>query len=176
MRYYINFDRTVNQFVPHYIGGRKLILFLQAILKPLQKLNDDFSEWAKETKIEAMMTSQIFQLEWFLNRKLKKYFKDQYQLISIKNSVRTGTLVYWQENDSTGKAELLLKHQSESNSKTATFKYHEELVSCNTCSFFVYTPPINSELVSTDEYLAILSFYVDKYKISGKTFEIIFNK
>ena len=33
--YRINTDRLVNQLVPHYLGGRKLILFLQAILQPL---------------------------------------------------------------------------------------------------------------------------------------------
>lgn len=62
MRYFINFDKTVNQFVPHYLGGRKLILFLQSILVPLQQLNKEFSEWAKEKRIEASMTSQIFKL------------------------------------------------------------------------------------------------------------------
>ena len=74
MRYYINFDKTINQLVPYYIGGRKLILYLQALMSPLRRLNDDFVSYAKETRIEAAMTSQIFKFEWFLNHKFSKYF------------------------------------------------------------------------------------------------------
>ena len=46
--YRINTDRMVNQLVPHYLGGRKLILFLQAILQPLNSLNVKWKEWADE--------------------------------------------------------------------------------------------------------------------------------
>ena len=42
MRYAINLDKTVNQLVPYYLGGRKLILYLQALMKPLQTINDAF--------------------------------------------------------------------------------------------------------------------------------------
>ena len=51
--YRINTDRMVNQLVPHYLGGRKLILFLQAILQPLNSLNVKWKEWADEKRIEA---------------------------------------------------------------------------------------------------------------------------
>ena len=74
MRYAINFDKTINRLVPYYIGGRRLILYLQALMKPLQEANDAFVEYAKETRIEASMTSQKFKFEWFLNRKFSKYF------------------------------------------------------------------------------------------------------
>lgn len=63
MRYFINFDKTINQLVPYYIGGRKLILYLQALMFPLRRVNDGFVEYAKETRIEAAMTSQIFKFD-----------------------------------------------------------------------------------------------------------------
>lgn len=34
MRYVIDFAKTINRLVPYYIGGRKLILYLQALMKP----------------------------------------------------------------------------------------------------------------------------------------------
>lgn len=89
MRYYINFDKTINQLVPYYIGGRKLILYLQALMSPLRRLNDDFVSYAKETRIEAAMTSQIFKFEWFLNHKFSKYFAHGGR-ISIKNTAVLG--------------------------------------------------------------------------------------
>ena len=68
--YRINTDRLVNQLVPHYLGGRKLILFLQAILQPLNSLNIKWKEWADEKRIEAAMTSQVIMMEYFLNHKV----------------------------------------------------------------------------------------------------------
>ena len=53
--YRINTDRLVNQLVPHYLGGRKLILFLQAILQPLNSLNIKWKEWADEKRIEVFV-------------------------------------------------------------------------------------------------------------------------
>ena len=93
MRYYINFDKTINQLVPYYIGGRKLILYLQALMSPLRRLNDDFVSYAKETRIEAAMTSQIFKFEWFLNHKFSKYFAHGGS-ISIKNTAVLGVPIY----------------------------------------------------------------------------------
>ena len=72
--YRINMDRLVNQLVPHYLGGRKLILFLQSILQPLNSLNIGWVTWADEKRIEAAMTSQVIMMEYFLNRKFCKYF------------------------------------------------------------------------------------------------------
>ena len=62
MRYRINFDKTINQLVPYYLGGRRLILYLQALIRPLQQANESFVEYAKETRIEAAMTSQDYQV------------------------------------------------------------------------------------------------------------------
>ena len=49
--YRINTDRIVNQLVPHYLGGRKLILFLQAILQPLNSLNIKWKESVSYTHL-----------------------------------------------------------------------------------------------------------------------------
>ena len=70
----INFDKLVNQLTPHYLGGRKYVLWLQSLCHPLKSLNDAFKEWAVEKRIEASMTSQTIMLEWFLNHKFNKYF------------------------------------------------------------------------------------------------------
>lgn len=36
MRYKLSIDRTVNRLVPHYLSGRRFILFVQSCLYPLQ--------------------------------------------------------------------------------------------------------------------------------------------
>ena len=95
--YRINTDRMVNQLVPHYLGGRKLILFLQAILQPLNSLNVKWKEWADEKRIEAAMTSQVIMMEYFLNHKFRKYFLDTSEHIVISDGAINGVPIYWED-------------------------------------------------------------------------------
>ena len=64
MRYKLPIDKLVNQLVPHYLGGRKYILFIQSLVYPLKIINDRFIDFAKERHIEARMTSQVMYFEW----------------------------------------------------------------------------------------------------------------
>jgi hypothetical protein len=175
MRYRINFDRIINQFSTYYLSGRKLILYLQALVKPLQTINNEFAEWAKETKIEATMTSQIIKLEWFLNRKFDKYFLDNSQHIFIKNGKRAGVAIYSETANIPQEENLLLKYESEDEKNSASLHYNGELTDENECSFFVYSPKIDARLLSEEAYVAMITYHVDKYKISGKTFKVKFN-
>ena len=118
MRYRINFDKIINQISPHYLSGRKLMLYLQAIMKPMKETNSEFEDWAKETLIEATMTSQIIKLEWYLNRKFRKYFIDKEQGISLKNGKRTGVPIYSESANIAKEDHLLLKCESEGDRKS----------------------------------------------------------
>ena len=173
MRYVINFDKTINQFVPHYLGGRKLILYLQALMKPIQQLNDKFSEWAKETRIEASMTSQIFKVEWFLDRKMRKYFNDPNLSIYIENASTHGLPIYHQNANIPGADNLLLRIEGENSTDTAVLSYEGENTIQDSTSFVVYAPEANTELISEKEYKAMLSYWVDRYRIATKTYNII---
>ena len=175
MRYKINFDKVINQLSTYYLSGRKLTLYLQALIKPLQIINDEFVEWAKETKIEATMTSQIFKLEWFLNRKFDKYFSDSSQRISIKNGKRVGVAMYSEAADISQTENLLLKYETEGKKSSTALNYNGELTDENECSFFVYSPEIDIRLISKEAYIAMIAYHVDKYKISGKTYKVKFN-
>lgn len=192
MRYVINFDKTLNQLVPYYLGGRRLILFLQSCMKPLQRINDMFVEYAKETRIEASMTSQIFKLEWFLNRKFKKYFDNPFELITIKNGKQLGVPVY---NESAtnipDEDELKLWYDSEDIglSNSPQFHWDNEFTEDSSHSFYVYVPKLYEQKdnngnaigqlrdgISIEQFQAMLSFWVDKYRLAGKSYKIIFNQ
>lgn len=185
MRYSINFDKSINQLVPYYLGGRKLILYLQSCLKPLQAVNRIFVEWAKETRIEAAMTSQVFKLEWFLNRKFSKYMEDPTQRITIQNGERVGTPMFYQAaKDISQTDQFILYHKTETGADTAVLYKNNELTSTSTCSFIVYCPKlwINStsgllkDGITEDEFVSMLAYYIDKYRISSKTYKITIYK
>lgn len=173
MRYTINFDKTINQLVPYYIGGRKLVLYLQALMKPLQTLNAVFSEYAKEQRIEAAMTSQIFYFEWFLNRKFSKYFLNGGQ-ITIKNGERLGVPIQWENADVDASEDLLL-YKEEEGIKNVALYHSNEQTDGSSHSFVVNSPAINTQLISIENYKAMLSHYIDKYRLSGKTYVIKIN-
>lgn len=169
MRYWMNFDKTINQLVPYYLGGRKLILYLQALIKPLQMISDEFSEYAKEMKIEASMTSQIMIFEWYLNRKFSKYFLDPSERIVITNGVHLGVPIYHENADIPSSEHMVLYNASE-NTNTDALYYEDEKTNESKVSFIVSTPHINTELISEEKYEAMVKHYIDRYRIANKTY------
>lgn len=172
MRYFINFDKTINQLVPYYIGGRKLILYLQALLHPLRKTNDEFVDYAKETRIEASMTSQIFKFEWYLNHKFQKYFAESGR-ITIKNSEVIGTLIYKESaNVSADQDMLVFKEDETSISRQLILYRSDENTDESSVSFVVTTPQIDTKLISEQKYIAMLKYVIDRYRLANKTYII----
>ena len=174
MRYKINFDKTINQLTPHYLSGRKLILYLQAIMKPLQMVNDRFSEWARDTRIEASMISQVIHFEWFLYKKFGKYFLDNSDRIAITDNRRSGPYLYNEDANVPDSSHLTFYYESEGIDKPILYHKHEEMSGMN-CSFTVSTPQINTHIITEQEYISMLKHIVDKYRLAGKTYSIQFN-
>nr|DAU89502.1 MAG TPA: hypothetical protein [Caudoviricetes sp.] len=172
MRYFINFDKTINQLVPYYIGGRKLILYLQALMSPLSRLNDDFVTYAKETRIEAAMTSQIFKFEWYLNRKFRKYFANGGR-ISIKNSESLGAPIYKESANIDVRQNMLVYYDNETDITRQLVLYRsDEQTEESSVSFIVTTPQIDTKLISEQKYVAMLKYVIDRYRLANKTYII----
>jgi len=173
MRYRLPTDRLINQLVPHYLPGRKYILFLQSLVYPLKTLNDRFVMFAKEKQIEARMTSQVMYFEWYLNYKFSKYFRDNEDRIFIQESKTVGVDIYhegaeyskpytlWKENEKviTGNPE----------EEPREFYYMAEEKEINRVSFLVCVPEI---MINESEFVYMLSYEVNRYKLAGKTYLI----
>jgi hypothetical protein len=173
MRYSISFDKTINQLTPHYIGGRKLILLMQALVSPLKSLNQDFTEYATEKRIETSMTSQILPFTWFLNRKFKKYFQSQAERITIINMATLGVPIYNENADIIQTENLSLYTEKEG--KGNAFYYQNERTDTNTYSFIVHSPAIDTTLISKQSYLSMLTYWIERYRLAGKTYKIVFD-
>lgn len=173
MRYRLPTDRLVNQLTPHYLPGRKYILFLQSLTYPLFTLNERFVAFAKEKQIEAGMTSQIIYFEWFLNRKFKKYLSCPAENIYIRESESIGVDMYheqaqnakpftvWKEN------ELVFTNNPEEEPREFFLQWEEKAV--NQVSFTICVPEIT---IPESEFVYMLSFVVNTYKLAGKTYLI----
>ena len=158
MRYKLPTDRLINQLVPHYLPGRKYILFLQSLVYPLFTLNERFMAFAKEKQIEARMTSQIMYFEWFLNHRFGKYLANPDERIYIRESTPVGVDIYhedaaygkpftvWHENE----AVLTVNPQEE----PKEFYITTEEKAINKVGFMVCVPEIT---IVESEFVYMLS-------------------
>ncbi len=170
--YRINTDRLVNQLVPHYLGGRRIILFLQSCLQPLNSLNQRWKLWADEKRLEAAMTSQIILLEHYLNHKFNKYLQDHSKRIVISDGAINGVPLYWQGSEAYGSA-WVLYHNAEGK-ETEPLRYKDEKQANSDASFYVCCPAINPKVITKQELTAMISYHVRKYCIAGKKFNVIY--
>ena len=108
-----------------------------------------------------------------MNRKFSKYFLDGGK-IAIKNGERTGAPIQW-ENADVDKSDDMLLYKEEEGVKNVALYHANEQTDGTSHNFVVTSPAINTKLISTENYTAMLSHYIDKYRLSGKTYIIKFN-
>lgn len=171
MRYFVDVAKLTNKLMPTYLYGRQINLLVQAMLSPLQSLSNQFVVWAKEKRVEALMTSQIILFEPFLTRKMKMYFLDENDTISISDRTTFGIPLYNEEADVSPNSDFALYQDHEKKNKAPLYFEADQLSRPN-CSFTVWSPKINTEKIKESEYLSMLRFWIDKYLVSGKTYKI----
>ena len=159
--------------MPHYLSGRRLILFVQSLVYPLQKLNDRFREFAREKLIEAAMTSQVGYFEWYLTRKFREYFEDPEEGIYIKETQTVGVDLY-REHSLTGRPYTLWMQgeqvvTDDPQEQPREFYYLAEEKAIRRVSFVICVPAIT---IPENEFVYLLSWVVNNYKIAGKTYLI----
>jgi len=173
MRYKLNFDRLVNQLVPHFLSGRKYILFLQSLVFPLRSTNEYFTGFAHEKLIEARMTSQIMYFEWYLNRKFSRYLTDPDEPIYIRQSSTIGVDIYHEKAQHAkpytlwGEKEIVSTVNPAEKPREFYFLTEEKAV--NKVSFMVCVPEI---CIAKKEFVYMLSYEVNRYKLAGMTYLI----
>lgn len=174
MRYKLSIDRLVNQLMPHYLSGRRLILFVQSALFPLQALNSHFRLFAREKHIEARMTSQVIYFEWFLNYRFAKYLASKQDRIFLRDSTPVGVDIYheavehaqpftvWYE----GEAVATVRPDEQPRALHRTIEER----SINKVSFLVAVPRIT---IPQQEFVHMLSCVVNTYRLAGRTYLIL---
>lgn len=175
-RYSFNIGKAINRLLPFYLRGKNIILYLTAILNPLQTLNRQFAIWAENVLIDLKMTSQVILFEWYLTKRLSQYFIDSTQRIVIQDSESIGVPLYWEDAEIEDDEEVVVGFENETISTNVVFYLNNEIPSFNNASFIVYSPAINSSIITNDRYKQLLIAYIEKYRLSGKTYIIKINK
>lgn len=169
--YRIDMDILANRLIPHYLGGRKLVLFVQSLLSPLDKLNKWWEEWAYEKRMEAAMTSQPILMENYLTRKFKKYLTDPNGRITITDTPLNGVPLYWQSSGSMADSPVMYQ---QSEGKQTVFRWQDERTDFGDASFTVNCPAIRTGSISQKEMAAMITYRVKQYCLAGKKFIVTF--
>lgn len=172
-RYRLPTDKLINRLVPYYLSGRRYILLLQSFVYSLKTLNDGFIVFAREKHLEARMTSQILYFEWYLNYKFKQYFASREDKIFISESFSLGVDIY-KESAVNGRPFTVWKENEQIDTNNPLeeprefYRIAEERF-LNKVSFTVNVPTIT---IATKEFVYMLSYIVNTYKVAGKTYLI----
>lgn len=174
LKYSINYDKVANMLTSVYQRGRRHILWIQALLKPLQTINDEFQSFVVDKKLEASVTSQVIHLEWYLNYKLRKYYVNQYDGVKFNHYVDLGVLFFddgdlgeipnvaWDEYDDWT--------SFEEDEQPKPMYYESESAEAIGASFNVIIPEIT---IPFEDFEIIIRAEIDKYRIAGKTYTIL---
>ena len=173
MRYRLPTDRLINRLVPHYLSGRRFILFVQSLVWPLQTLSDRFCAWARERRIEAAMTSQVLYFEWFLNRRFGEYLEDPAQRITLTEGASVGAELYFEDARYGRPFTLWFEGEevagaAEGEEPRRMYLEAEEKRIIR-ASFIVCVP---AATIPSRELAHMLAHTIERYRLAGKTYLI----
>ena len=174
MRYKLTVDRLVNQLLPHYLCGRRLVLLVQSALYPLQALNDRFRLFTHEKHIEARMTSQVIYFEWFLNYRFGKYLAGERDRIFLRDTSPVGVDIYHEAAERArpftvwydGEAVATVRPDEQPRALHRTIEER----TIGKVSFMVCVPCIT---IPQQEFVHMLSCIVNTYRLAGRTYLIL---
>lgn len=180
MRYKLYADKLINMLTSIHIGGRKHILWMQSMVHPLQVANDNLQQYFEDKIIESKITSQVMYFEWYLNKKLSKYFLDSNDKIVIKHFTDYGVPIYKENENEANNSPLVVFGEMEHIPSGLPEKEHpkplylkdEAFLAAGT-SFDIAIPSLN---VENNELEPQLRYIIDRYKIAGKTYKIVYKK
>lgn len=176
--YRIDTNRLINELVPHYLGGRRLVLYLQALMEPLNTLNRRWKVLADDMRLEASTTSQVILIEHVLNRKFGKYLKDKARRIVISDGDGAGGVpLYSQESDGSDDTLVLYGDDEAQDATHASkpFRFNGEKMPDGDISFTVSCPAFDSAKITEQELTAMITNHVNKFKLAGETFNVKYN-
>lgn len=182
-RYKADSNKLVGYLIPFFLRGTKVLRFMSAICSPLNDVNERLLSWAQELITEAVATSQPVVLKWFLNEKLRIYFKDSDAEFQLMVHDSSEMFVYEDQEE-------LAKYQniqdiymleniddtalSETDNKIQLVTYDSEIVEVSGDSLTIVAPAHNS-LIRDIEYSQKINYWIDRYLVNSVKYNIIIN-
>ena len=174
----INNASLIARLIPFWARGRKISLFIQALLSPLVSLHNNFKTWALDQYIYCHITAQALSLEWYLKYKLKSHFANENDVFLIVNGVNeslscfSGDIwrngLHW-DNSLRWNVNNAFHWENEENDKKYNDDYLESVNKTN-----VYAPAIIDTVnYDHDDYMRDIRNIMSKFMINFNKVVII---
>lgn len=161
MNYNFDIQLFIGNFIPIALRKTKHLLWLFCLFTPFASLKNAFLDFIAITRYEASLTGQTTILQMALNN----LFDNISRRIFITNRTREGVFIY---NKSESQAPDYVYNQAENHFPRYFVRNRAEASGYNIATFRVNVPAV---LGLTE---AKIRAYVDKYKIAGVVYEVIF--
>ena len=99
MNYNLYSSKTVRRLIPWVTRKPVMLAWMDLLLSPIEKVNQDFQAFLAEKRIEASLNSQTQLMEEYLNNKFKGFFQSSEERIYIIHSTSSGVAVYFEFED-----------------------------------------------------------------------------
>lgn len=183
-KYKVSSNVLVRMLTPFFLKGIKVLKFLSGIAYPLDELNIAFRNWVAEKIVDAVTTFQPIVLEWSLNIRFRKYFKnkgDSFEIIPYTynhyltiyddqnefNSLENPA-IFWCPEDETEKNDKITDDN-------ALIIMDQREVKRESDSFVVIAPPINS-LIADKDYRMKVKQVIEYYRVYQVEYNIFYRK
>lgn len=161
MRYIIGFLTLIKNLLPPKLRQGKMGAFLEALIKPLQTLNDRFNAFVQQTFYNVSFTGQVIYLERILNDR----YDDSLRRIYIEDGLQLGLPPYLYNK--VEQRPLYIFNKSEAATPEFYINNKSEFFAEN--DFIVYVP----NAILTPALEKAIRSLVKIYKIAGKRFSVV---
>lgn len=175
-KYKVDLSATIGKVLPFYMRGRKVSLFLEAILKPIEMLHEAWVRWSEERIIDTSMTSQPLAIAWYLKHKLYDHLINKSDEFLVKNGIDSPTSILFTESESF-KSDEYSQHvycmDENMEVLTMTVMTKVEVIDDN-INFAIIAPEVKeTSMYDEDDYKHEITRLVNNYNTSFKTYQII---
>lgn len=181
-RYTVSSKTLVGQVVPFFLRGRRILRFLAAVCTPLDSVNKSFCEWARDTLVDAAMTSQVVVMKWGLKCKLGKYMLNSADDFYFDTYDRSNYATLYENNaEQDGAPEVKQIYMSENegeklgeNVARVLIRDRDEITGEGN-EILIAAPPHNGR-VTDEEYERLIKQCLEKYLVYDVEYKIIISK
>lgn len=158
----IDFAKLINNLLPHFLRGAKMKAWLESLLKPVVDLYDSLLAYRDEKLYEAQITGQVDSLEKMLNDAFPAGDSGARPIYITDIDDYTEDILIF--NTAEYESETWLYNTAEAETETLIYNGTEGQSSFD---FLVYID------VALPYDLDLMISLINKYKLSGTTYQII---
>lgn len=176
---FLNIDngKLLGRLLPFWLRGKRIALFLLAILNPVVSLHNKFKAWALEHYIVAHITTQRQSIEWYLNYKLKSHFAEPMKHFEVICGIGKPENIIFRGNDlhniEAYTAPNFYGEEEGKDSHEMIVYYKDEVIEATGVAT-IYAPKIIETInYDMEDYIKDIHSFLDRFMTNFRKYNIV---